>query len=177
MWNDSEPFLISSPEADLQSQELSSTSPSPPIYELDEASYSIFFSTYNPTSPVYSQNNTDLGISIGMLKFWVEGFGITTLSILGVIGNILSICVLSSPRMKNSSSVFLMCLALCDIVALVGATLLIGIPSLLAYHPDEDGEKGEPLYVFNENIVKYGNVMPSASLFAISVTGKCCLNC
>lgn len=171
MWNDSDPFLISSREVDPPSLDPPSSSPSP-LYTLDESSYSIFFSTYNPTSPVYSQNNTDLGVSIGMLKFWVEGFGITTLSILGVIGNILSICVLSSSRMKNSSSVFLMCLALCDIVALVGATLLIGIPSLMAYHPREDAEEGESLYMFNENIVKYANVMPSASLFAISVTGK-----
>lgn len=168
MWNDTDPFLVPSLEEDILLEASgSSVSPPSPTYEIDESSYSIFFSTYNPSSPVYAQNSSEFGISVGMLKFCIEGVGITTVAILGVIGNMLSICVLSSSRMKNSVSCFLICLAICDIVALVGATILIGIPSLLIYHPEDDGS----LFVFNKNIVKYANIVPSAALFAISVTG------
>ncbi|CAL8143753.1 unnamed protein product [Orchesella dallaii] len=152
MWNETEVELVegSATNVDL-----------PP----DEASYSIFFTTYNPNSPAYSNNLTDLGISINLLKFCLEGVGITTVSVLGVIGNILTIIVLSSSRMKSSSSCFLLCLAICDIIMLVGASLLIGIPSLLAYNPGEGRA-----FVWNiMRILQYGYFIPG--LFAFTVTG------
>ncbi|ODM98313.1 FMRFamide receptor [Orchesella cincta] len=138
--------------------------------ELDESSkYNIFFTTYNPHSPAYSNNITDLGISINLLKFCLEGVGITTVSVLGVIGNILSIIVLSSSRMRSSSSVFLLCLSFCDITVLVGATLLIGIPSLLAYNP-EDGRA----LVFNiMRILQFGYCIPGFYAFTVTaITGS-----
>lgn len=156
--------------------------------ELDESSFSIFFSTYNPHSPVYSQNITDFGVSIGMLKFLIQGIGISTLALFGFIGNILTICVLSSSKMRNSYSFFLICLAVSDIVCLIGAALLLGIPSLLIYHPSNEesevlstGNDTEPTHMFklNSNIINYANIIPVSELFTITMIGKpfCVIHC
>lgn len=137
---------------------------------IDEAAYSILYGTYNPGSPAYSGNLTDFGISVGMLKFCMEGIGITSLAIFGILGNILSIVVLCSSKMKNSSSCFLLFLAICDMCTLLGAALLVGIPSILSYYPTDNPD--DNMFIFNENIVKYVNIVPIGEILMITTVGK-----
>lgn len=141
------------------------------VEQVDESSYAIFFTTYDPNSIVYFTNRTACGISVVVLKFCVEGVGLTLTSVLGIIGNLVSIIVLSSHRMRSSTSCFLLCLSICDLIVLLGAMLLVGVPSLMVYSSGNN-DNLDHYFGYNEKIAKYGNVMPSAELFALSVTGE-----
>jgi len=64
-------------------------------------------------------------------EFIIVGLGITIVSILGIIGNILSACVLSRSQMKSSVSCLLLGLTFADTILIITSLLLFGLPVLL----------------------------------------------
>ncbi|CAG7700314.1 unnamed protein product [Allacma fusca] len=69
--------------------------------------------------------------SFKLFNFLVEGVGITTMTIFGVIGNITSVIVLYQPKMRTSVSLLLMCLACCDTLFLLTNFLNFGVRALV----------------------------------------------
>lgn len=120
------------------------------------------------------KSTTTLGFTDGILNFWTLGVFITACSVFGILGNVLSICVLSLSKMRNLCSFFLICLALCDVVSLVGATLIFGIPSLLRYSPKCRNEFiNGSLIELNSNFVSYANTVRYMSyILPLSTTGN-----
>ncbi|CAG7824937.1 unnamed protein product [Allacma fusca] len=81
-----------------------------------------------------------------LFEFIINGFGITIVAILGIIGNILSAVVLSRPQMRSSVTCLLLGLAFCDSLLVFTSALIFGLFSLsdfmgtlttyrLVYHP------------------------------------------
>lgn len=67
------------------------------------------------------------------LFFWTSGVMLNTIGSLGIIGNILSLIILSKPHMKSSINHLLINLARCDIVLIVTSILHFGLPSIYPY--------------------------------------------
>ncbi|XP_055842285.1 FMRFamide receptor [Episyrphus balteatus] len=76
---------------------------------------------YNPAS------------SLNRLEFWVCGVILNLVGILGILGNILSMVILSRPQMRSSINYLLIGLARCDTVLIITSMLLFGIPSIYPY--------------------------------------------
>ncbi|CAG7815651.1 unnamed protein product [Allacma fusca] len=68
-----------------------------------------------------------------LFRFVVQGVGITTVGLVGIIGNIFSMMVLSKKRMRSPIGCFLFGLALADFIFVLMGGTLIGIPSFLSY--------------------------------------------
>ena len=60
----------------------------------------------------------------------LEGVILTTVSVLGLVGTLMSIYVLLKPRLKDCFSTLLTGLAVCDSAFLLLAVLNFGLPSL-----------------------------------------------
>ena len=71
-----------------------------------------------------SSNSTDIAI------FIIEGIILTTVSVLGLIGTVMSIYVLLKPRVRDCFSNLLTGLAVCDAIFLFFAILIFGLPML-----------------------------------------------
>ena len=61
-------------------------------------------------------------------EFVVDGIVLTTVSLFGLIGTVMSIRVLLKPSLRNSFSTLLVGLAVCDANFLAFAVLIIGLP-------------------------------------------------
>ncbi|CAO1411623.1 unnamed protein product [Diamesa serratosioi] len=67
------------------------------------------------------------------LYFWINGVLLNTIGLLGIAGNIISLIILSKPRMKSSINYLLINLARCDIVLIVTSMLHFGLPLIYPY--------------------------------------------
>ncbi len=67
------------------------------------------------------------------LEFYVDGVILTSVSVFGLIGTLLSIRVLLKPNLRNSFSNLLVGLAICDANFLTCAILIIGLPKAWAW--------------------------------------------
>ena len=65
-----------------------------------------------------------------MIVFLIDGVALTTVSVLGLVGTLMSIYVLIQPRLRDYFSTLLTALAICDSVFLFFAILIFGLPSL-----------------------------------------------
>ena len=64
-------------------------------------------------------------------EFWIDGVVLTTVSLFGIIGTLMSIRVLITPQLKNNAfSALLVYLAICDANFLLFAVLTIGLPDI-----------------------------------------------
>lgn len=61
-------------------------------------------------------------------QYYVQGVCGNTIAILGLIGNILSIVVLSQPRMKSATSCYLIALSVYDCFVLLALMLFFALP-------------------------------------------------
>lgn len=61
-------------------------------------------------------------------EFLVDGVILTSVSVFGLVGTLLSIRVLLRPQLRNSFSNLLVGLAVCDVSFLTCAVLIIGLP-------------------------------------------------
>lgn len=68
-----------------------------------------------------------------IVEFWVCGICLNIVGILGIIGNVISMIILSRPQMRSSINYLLIGLACCDTVLIVTSVLLFGIPSIYPY--------------------------------------------
>uniref|UniRef100_A0A1B0CRX1 G-protein coupled receptors family 1 profile domain-containing protein n=2 Tax=Lutzomyia longipalpis TaxID=7200 RepID=A0A1B0CRX1_LUTLO len=85
---------------------------------------------YYTNSCLYAYNPTDEMITF---QFWICGILLNIVGILGILGNVLSMVILSRPQMRSSINYLLIGLARCDIVLIITSVLLFGIPSIYPY--------------------------------------------
>lgn len=139
----------------------------------DESQFSIFYNAYNlHTYDSLNSTGTDIpdildGLGPGsadLLKFIFLGIGISAAAILGIIGNTLSIVVLSSSRMRSSISCFLIGLAVFDTILLINGLFAFGIPTILSYF------KAEHILGDVSPFLRFGHLVPI--IFGLSVTCK-----
>ncbi|XP_017139279.1 FMRFamide receptor [Drosophila miranda] len=67
------------------------------------------------------------------IEFWVCGVLINIVGLLGILGNVISMIILSRPQMRSSINYLLTGLARCDTVLILTSILLFGIPSIYPY--------------------------------------------
>lgn len=67
------------------------------------------------------------------IEFWVCGVILNIVGVLGILGNVISMIILSRPQMRSSINYLLTGLARCDTVLIISSMLLFGIPSIYPY--------------------------------------------
>lgn len=65
--------------------------------------------------------------------FWLSGVLLNVVGVVGILGNILSMVILSRPQMRSSINYLLIGLARCDTVLIVTSILLFGFRSIYPY--------------------------------------------
>ncbi|XP_059219521.1 FMRFamide receptor [Stomoxys calcitrans] len=84
--------------------------------------------SYQPCTKVYNPEEEET-----LVEFWVCGICLNVVGILGIIGNVISMIILSRPQMRSSINYLLIGLACCDTVLIITSMLLFGIPSIYPY--------------------------------------------
>lgn len=67
------------------------------------------------------------------LDFWLSGVLLNIVGIVGILGNVLSMVILSRPQMRSSINYLLIGLARCDTVLIVTSMALFGFRSIYPY--------------------------------------------
>lgn len=67
------------------------------------------------------------------LDFWLSGVLLNVIGVVGILGNVLSMVILSRPQMRSSINYLLIGLARCDTVLIVTSMLLFGFRSIYPY--------------------------------------------
>lgn len=70
---------------------------------------------------------------MNLFQFWMNGVLLNIVGILGILGNILSMVILSRPQMRSSINYILIGLARCDTVLIITSILLFGLPAVYPY--------------------------------------------
>lgn len=65
--------------------------------------------------------------------FWVSGLVLNVVGVIGILGNILSMIILSRPQMRSSINYLLIGLARCDTVLIITSMFLFGFRSIYPY--------------------------------------------
>lgn len=112
-----------------------------------ESQFSIFYLQYNLysfdkwTNGTSLENSTQFTVTNTdhLVKFLLQGVGLSLITGLGTIGNVCSIIVLLNRRMRSSISCFLVGLAICDIMILAVSFITLGLPTLLSFEPRYPG--------------------------------------
>lgn len=87
--------------------------------------------TFNNTNISYDGDPcADLGSEYKLFEFWSNGILLNLVGFLGILGNVLSMIILSRPQMRSSINYLLIGLARCDTVLIVMSILLFGIPAI-----------------------------------------------
>ncbi|CAO1411743.1 unnamed protein product [Diamesa serratosioi] len=114
-----------------------------------EVNSTIYGTIVNSTMIIYEdefQNTTNYqfneSISMGnpcfesdfsLFEFWINGILLNLVGLLGILGNILSMIILSRPQMRSGINYLLIGLARCDTVLILTSILLFGIPTIYPY--------------------------------------------
>ncbi|CAD5116431.1 DgyrCDS5321 [Dimorphilus gyrociliatus] len=78
-------------------------------------------------------NSSGLIYDASALQYGAWGVSGSLISALGLLGNVLSIIVLSDHRFRSSTSVYLICLAVVDMLVLVSMLLCFSLPAISNY--------------------------------------------
>jgi len=91
----------------------------------------------NYTGDGDSFNRTDLEYAVDesevLFQFITNGVLLNIVGLLGIVGNIISMIILSRPQMKSSINYLLIGLARCDTVLIITSMLLFGLPAINSY--------------------------------------------
>ncbi|XP_055607472.1 FMRFamide receptor-like [Uranotaenia lowii] len=68
-----------------------------------------------------------------VFEFWIGGVVMNIIALLGILGNILSMVILSRPQMRSSINYLLIGLARCDTIVILTSMLLFGLPAIYPY--------------------------------------------
>ncbi|XP_014214332.1 FMRFamide receptor [Copidosoma floridanum] len=77
--------------------------------------------------------NCSLESGDGLLEFLIYGLLLNAVSFLGIVGNTISMIVLSRPQMKSSINYLLIGLATCDTILILLSVLVYGLSGIYAY--------------------------------------------
>jgi len=69
-----------------------------------------------------------------VVEFWVPGVLLTGVALAGLVGNFLSIIILSRPAMSSSITVLLLGLTSCDSLLILTSILMFGLPAINSHH-------------------------------------------
>ena len=86
----------------------------------------------NQTNVTSHEMNIDQINQLKLINYWTNGIITNTIVILGLIGNILTIVILSQRAMRSSTNYYLSALAVWDSIVLICTGLLIGLQGILA---------------------------------------------
>ncbi|XP_067004373.2 FMRFamide receptor [Anabrus simplex] len=70
---------------------------------------------------------------IELYEFVTNGVMLNLIGVFGILGNIISMIILSRPQMKSSINYLLIWLARCDTVLIITSMLLFGLPAIYTY--------------------------------------------
>lgn len=82
--------------------------------------------------------------------FWMSGIVLNIVGVIGILGNILSMVILSRPQMRSSINYLLIGLARCDTVLIITSMFLFGFRSIYPYTG----------YLFFYNYYIYPQIVP-----------------
>lgn len=85
---------------------------------------------YNKPTCYYT---LELSSETTLFEFLVSGVVMNLVAFLGILGNILSMVILSRPQMRSSINYLLIGLARCDTIVILTSMLLFGIPAIYPY--------------------------------------------
>lgn len=106
----------------------------------------------------YLQNDTDDNVPMecyrkinatSLFDFIVYGVLINFVGLFGILGNTISMIVLSRPQMKSSINYLLIGLASCDTLLIIISILIFGLPSIYVYTG----------YLFNYQFIVYPKIV------------------
>lgn len=125
--------------------------------------------------PILEQNVTIPSSSwIIEFDFWCSGILINLIGMVGILGNSLSLIILSRPQMRSSINYLLIALARCDIILIITSMFLFGFHSIYpySYYDDAGGSMFWFRYTYNvyPRIIKY-----LFTLAVIAQTANCYL--
>lgn len=92
------------------------------------------------------------------LDFWMSGIVLNLVGIVGILGNVLSMVILSRPQMRSSINYLLIGLARCDTILIITSMLLFGFRSIYPYSG----------YLFFYNFYIYPQISPFVFPLAVA---------
>lgn len=78
-------------------------------------------------------SNETLITSTPSFDFWCNGILLNLIGMIGILGNSLSLIILSRPQMRSSINYLLIALARCDIILIITSMFLFGFHSIFPY--------------------------------------------
>lgn len=98
------------------------------ISTLTQADQTIYYAVHQMCNEDYSPND-----EYTILNFWLSGILLNVIGMIGAVGNIISITILSRPQMRSSINYLLIGLACCDTVLIITSMILFGFRSIYPY--------------------------------------------
>ena len=99
-------------------------------------------------------------ISENAVDFWLCGLVLNIVGLVGLLGNILTMIILSRPQMRSSINCLLIGLAHCDTLLIITSILLFGVRSIYPYTG----------YLFYYNFYIYPHIVPY--VFPLATTAQ-----
>lgn len=87
---------------------------------------------YNETDEYYGQDEEQIRSEI-LYEFVTNGVLLNVVGVLGIMGNVISMIILTRPQMRSSINYLLTGLAKCDTVLILTSVFLFGIPAIYNY--------------------------------------------
>lgn len=78
-------------------------------------------------------SNETLITSSPTFDFWCNGILLNLIGMIGILGNSLSLIILSRPQMRSSINYLLIALARCDVILIITSMFLFGFQSIFPY--------------------------------------------
>lgn len=108
------------------------------------------------------------------LDFWCSGILINLIGMVGILGNSLSLIILSRPQMRSSINYLLIALARCDIILIITSMFLFGFHSIYPYSYNDD--TGGSMFWFRYTYNVYPRIIKYLfTLAVIAQTANCYL--
>lgn len=126
---------------------------------MDDLNDTLLLLNYNETNGTVENCQEDYDDSAGnALDFWLSGFVLNVVGFVGILGNVLSMVILSRPQMRSSINYLLIGLARCDTILIITSMLLFGFRSIYPYSG----------YLFFYNFYIYPQISPFVFPLAVA---------
>ena len=94
------------------------------------ANLTMTMAAFNNSTDMMDSMLEEQAYQLQQLNYWINGVITNIVVILGLIGNILTIVILSQRAMRSSTNYYLSALAVCDSIVLISTAFLIGLPGI-----------------------------------------------
>lgn len=126
--------------------------------------------------PMLEVNSTiPSSLWITAFDFWCSGILINLIGMIGILGNSLSLIILSRPQMRSSINYLLIALARCDIILIITSMFLFGFHAIYPYTYNDDVTGGS-MFWFRYSYNVYPRIIRYLfTLAVIAQTANCYL--